>query len=156
MTYLPNTRQAQENFARYNRLPKEEIIRAQSLARKGLRFIERFWKHVAIGDDNQCWEWQGRRPYGYGQHRTLQIGSYRSHTQAHIIAYYLCCGDIPKGMELDHTCRNKACCNPAHLEIVTRQINSERGGFCTRTDRMIREYCVAEGIPVPAEVEQHE
>lgn len=40
-------------------------------------------------------------------------------------------GPIPEGLELDHLCRNPACCNPWHLEPVTHQENSRRkeGGF---------------------------
>jgi hypothetical protein len=33
---------------------------------------------------------------------------------------------IPEGMELDHLCRNRACCNPAHLEPVTGKVNTLR------------------------------
>jgi hypothetical protein len=29
-------------------------------------------------------------------------------------------------MELDHLCRNKGCCNPEHLEIVTHEENMHR------------------------------
>lgn len=35
-------------------------------------------------------------------------------------------GLIPDGMEVDHLCRNKRCCNPAHLEVVTRHENLRR------------------------------
>ncbi len=30
-------------------------------------------------------------------------------------------GDIPKGYEIDHKCKNRACCNVEHLQILTRQ-----------------------------------
>lgn len=33
-------------------------------------------------------------------------------------------GPIPKGLVIDHQCRNRACCNPAHLRLVTQTINS--------------------------------
>ncbi len=32
-------------------------------------------------------------------------------------------GPIPGGLEVDHQCRNRACCNVNHLRIVTHQIN---------------------------------
>jgi hypothetical protein len=35
-------------------------------------------------------------------------------------------GPIPDGMELDHKCRNRACCNPAHLEPVVHSENQRR------------------------------
>lgn len=31
-----------------------------------------------------------------------------------------------QGLELDHLCRNRGCCNPLHLEVVTRSENLRR------------------------------
>ncbi len=33
-------------------------------------------------------------------------------------------GPIPPGMEIDHQCRNRACCNVDHLRVVTQLVNS--------------------------------
>jgi hypothetical protein len=35
-------------------------------------------------------------------------------------------GPIPENMVLDHLCRNRCCCNPAHLEPVTQKVNTHR------------------------------
>lgn len=75
------------------------------------------------GGPGTCWPWQGYlHPSGYG--RVYAEG--RAY-QAHVLVYRLLVGPIPAGLELDHRCRNKQCCNPAHLEPVTHAENSRRG-----------------------------
>ena len=72
---------------------------------------------------NGCWMWQGwTRPDGYGM---LAFGSGRP-SYAHRIAYTELVGPIPPGLTVDHLCRNKSCVNPAHLEVVTRAVNTSR------------------------------
>ncbi len=56
------------------------------------------------------------------------IGSYRGKAvRTHKKIYVLTKGDIPKGMVTDHLCRNRNCCNPDHIEIVTNKENIRRG-----------------------------
>jgi hypothetical protein len=50
----------------------------------------------------------------------LNVGSHR-------VAYEAAHGPIPEGMHLDHLCRNRACSNPGHLDVVTYQENIARG-----------------------------
>jgi hypothetical protein len=86
-----------------------------------------FWAKVREVPSG-CWEWTGSRMAGYGQFGTRTAGCRRGlTTAAHRIAYELVVGQVRDGLELDHVCRNRACCNPAHLEPVTHRENVLRG-----------------------------
>ncbi len=111
-----------------------------------LSFGDRFWLRVAVGEPDDCWMWLGKHDWhGYGQLKTRAVNfqpgagaaNYEPYTQSHIIAYYLFFGDIPKGKELDHTCRHKWCCNPFHLDPVTHEVNIERAWFMNASDGLI-------------------
>lgn len=90
----------------------------------------RFWSYVdRSGGPDACWPWMGARyANGYGQFR---VGTRR--VSAHRFAYEDGRGPIPDGLEPDHLCGNRACCNPAHLEAVTHAENMRRGSVAQRT-----------------------
>jgi hypothetical protein len=44
----------------------------------------------------------------------------------HRIAFELAKGPVPDGLELDHLCKNRLCCNPQHLEAVEHIVNVRR------------------------------
>lgn len=70
-----------------------------------------------------CWLWTGYiRKDGYGGTKVSQ-----KHYMVHRYMYELCFGKVPEGLVLDHLCRNRACCNPNHLEPVTSLENIRRG-----------------------------
>lgn len=82
---------------------------------------ERFWSKVTKADG--CWTWGGHfERHGYGR-----FGISSKHlVLAHRFAWELTNGPVPDGLELDHRCRNRGCCNPAHLEPVTHAENMRR------------------------------
>lgn len=82
--------------------------------------IKRFMNKLT--ETEACWEWNAYiQSNGYGQH---SFG--RRTVLAHRASYELFKGKIGKGMEIDHTCNNKKCVNPNHLEEVTTSENQAR------------------------------
>ena len=83
----------------------------------------RFWPKV-LQQVNGCWTWIGARTgKGYGSFMVTP----NRWAVAHVYSYLSLIGPIPRGMVLDHLCRNPLCVNPAHLEPVTQKENLRRG-----------------------------
>lgn len=91
---------------------------------------ERFAFYLLKSGDNQCWIWTGALDSnGYGVFNARNTAGF-SGQKSHRYSYLLAHGKLPEDLELDHLCRVRPCCNPAHLEAVTQKINTMRGvGF---------------------------
>lgn len=84
-------------------------------------FAERWRDHIKVEGD--CWVWQGSIARGYGRTTDGQDNEFFVHRAV----YELLVGPIPADRELDHLCRNRACCNPDHVEAVAHLVNVQRG-----------------------------
>lgn len=88
--------------------------------------IDRVMERIVI-NTNECWLWTGSQaPSGYGQIRQ-SVGEGGRLVRTHRVTYSHFVGAIPDGLEIDHLCRVRLCCNPDHLEPVTRTENVHRG-----------------------------
>jgi hypothetical protein len=83
----------------------------------------RIWRRIDASTD--CWVYRGRlNTQGYGDATSARA---ERRVLVHRFVYELLVGPIPEGLELDHLCRVRACCNPDHLEPVTHRENLLRG-----------------------------
>lgn len=90
---------------------------------------ERFWSRV--NKDGSCWTWQQHTDRcGYGR---LYMGG--KQVSAHRLAYEIARGPIPPGHQIDHTCHNPPCVNPAHLRAVTKEQNAQNLAGARRNSR---------------------
>lgn len=100
--------------------------------------MERFSTKYTVDERTGCWNWTAYRDgRGYGLFR-MPTGT----AWAHRAAYELLIAPIPAGLEIDHRCRNRSCVNPAHLEPVTPQVNTDRSSHAKRM------FCVTAGHPM--------
>lgn len=92
------------------------------------KYLTRLFSKIEIKEDlefngSYCWVWtRYSNQGGYGR---VSLNNERH--VAHRAFYQLMVGPIPKGLELDHLCRVRNCCNPEHLEPVTPRENCMRG-----------------------------
>lgn len=96
--------------------------------------VDRFMSHVRK-DESGCWIWtahvhplSGYGRFSYGARRGLM---------SHVASYLMFVGGYAEDLDIDHLCRVRACCNPDHLEPVTRSENIRRGHASRLAEREV-------------------
>lgn len=121
MVYNSRVNEAQQRFATLTTtLPDQRHGMATSNITLSNIELARFWSHVDVSTDFQCWNWRGvKNNSGYG--RFSMCGKW---IPAHRLSYSLIKGDISEEHVIRHTCDNPSCCNPHHLLVGTHAENS--------------------------------
>lgn len=90
---------------------------------------EGFWKNVMVTDApahnpslGPCAVWT--RAISKGGYGVVFVDGVQY--RAHRFAFIDTVGPIPKDQCIDHLCRNRACCNVAHMDVVTPAENTRR------------------------------
>jgi hypothetical protein len=69
----------------------------------------RFWRHVRVGDREDCWLWEGEvGPDGHGRF---------AGDRAELRAYELAAGPVPPAAMVEQRCGERRCVNPEHLRL---------------------------------------
>lgn len=103
----------------------------EELPNRRKEVLQRIFERVDIRDlgfkleslPSPCFIWTGPdsgtgRGGGYGR---MSLNSQTVAT--HLVVYTHFYGYIPSKKQIDHKCRNRLCCNPAHLEMVSQKEN---------------------------------
>lgn len=110
-------------------LPRKRVGRGAPLADRIALHTERA--------SSGCLVWTAAIDHaGYGR---IQIGGRLRY--AHRVWFEALNGPVPVGLELDHLCRNRCCCEPSHLEAVTPRENVRRG-FSVGAIALRRDECL--------------
>lgn len=124
----------------------------------------RFWSHVDIRGDDECWEWKTSKfRGGYGQFKVNG-----RNIRASRLAYFIQHGVDPLDAQVCHTCDNPPCCNPSHLFLGDNADNrndsiakgrdntasGERHGSHTKPERWARGERVGGSILTAAQVSE--
>ena len=103
------------------------------------RTLKRYQDKVSQSDaPGGCWLWTGGKSAGGYGGLVVHRNGVKRFLPTHRLAYTLAYGEIPEGLIIRHTCEEKLCVNPAHLEALT---HTEKIRYYVRVGRPKAEAC---------------
>ncbi len=100
------------------------------------------WREDDRGFTSPCWIWtqvpKTKAGYCRVQLRGVSVLAHRAMYEQEV-------GPIPKGLTIDHLCKQTSCVNPEHLEAVTHAVNNQRGLQTKITHEIVRAVRAASG-----------
>lgn len=119
--------------------PVDEEIIAKARYEQSSEYLGALASQSSFSTTTGCWSvLKGRNPKGYVQlygpkkygfskqkstGKNYGIGSHRL-AYLHNLKEKKLGDTIPKGIDIDHICRNTACCNPSHLRGLSKEQNN--------------------------------
>ena len=91
--------------------------------------LARLLARVQRGAESDCWPWLGAVDPGNGYGVICwrdADGTRRRDTPHRLMLEWYTVQPVPAGLEVDHLCRCRTCCNPRHLEAVSHTENLRR------------------------------
>jgi len=97
-----------------------------------LKELRRFFSHVQLAQDSDCWEWQSYKDAkGYGRFKFRGKAVW-----AHRFAFEAFRRALLPNEDVHHVCGNPSCVNPMHLTAMERQ---EHGAISKVKHSFLRE-----------------
>ena len=100
---------------------RRSVLMPQQCTTPDASVMVRFVAKIRLDDACHIWTaWLDKDGYG-------KFGYQGAKWYAHRFAWAWAKGPLPEGLTIDHTCRNRACVNVLHMELVSHKENCLRG-----------------------------